>query len=733
LSYFKGGIRILEGGIASAFNHVDPAAYTPRLLHLKGKRNVRVSQVELKTSSLNEGDVFILDAGLTLFQWNGRGANRQEKFKGLEMITAIKDKERGGKAKTIFIESGTPAEGEELFWTTLGGKTGIQDEKSGGSDDDVKAAVNELFRISDSTGELKVTSVGRGRLEKKLLDTTDVFLLDAGTQVFVWVGKGATKEERAKSMPLASSYLASKGRPSHTPITRIIETGETPVFKSYFVDFVDKHPSLEEKKAAPVAKKAADTSALYREGKEEEEKPIDSGDGKLEIWRVENFDKVPVEKANYGQFFSGDSYVMLYTYLVAGKERWIIYFWQGRDSTTDEKGASALLAVDLDNKYGGAPVQVRVVQNKEPNHFLTLFKGKMVIHDGGKASGFKNRADIDTKAPANALYHVKGTNALNTRAVQVPADSANLNSGDVFILLTATIAYVWQGTGSNAEEQKTATGIATLLKGSRTVTPVTEGKEPEAFWTAIGGKKPYATAREAGGAGRAAPRLFHCSTNGGHFYVQEVFNFSQDDLIDDDVMILDTFAEVFVWVGSRSSEEEKKGSLKAALDYVANAPDGRSADTPIYRVTPGNEPPNFTAHFLGWNPAKASDFSDPYVRRLAELRSGPGAGAAPAKGGVAAKTETKAAAPATAAPAKGAGAGAAPERVTAASTQYLDWATNAFPIDRIKAGVPNTDPSNKHLYLSDTDFAAQFKMNKADFQKQPQWKRDAERKRVGLF
>ena len=31
----------------------------------------------------------------------------------------------------------------------------------------------------------------------------------------------------------------------------------------------------------------------------------------------------------------------------------MIYFWQGRDSTTDEKGASALLATQLDDS--GAP------------------------------------------------------------------------------------------------------------------------------------------------------------------------------------------------------------------------------------------------------------------------------------------------------------------------------------------------------------------------------------------
>lgn len=30
----------------------------------------------------------------------------------------------------------------------------------------------------------------------------------------------------------------------------------------------------------------------------------------------------------YGQFYGGDCYVMLYTYLVGGKESYLIYFWQ---------------------------------------------------------------------------------------------------------------------------------------------------------------------------------------------------------------------------------------------------------------------------------------------------------------------------------------------------------------------------------------------------------------------
>ena len=60
----------------------------------------------------------------------------------------------------------------------------------------------------------------------------------------------------------------------------------------------------------------------------------------------------------HGQFFGGDSYIVLYKYNANNREEAMIYFWQGRDSSKDEIGASALLAKDLDDELGGFPVQV---------------------------------------------------------------------------------------------------------------------------------------------------------------------------------------------------------------------------------------------------------------------------------------------------------------------------------------------------------------------------------------
>ena len=44
--------RYLEGGVASGFKKVEKDKYEPRLLHVKGRRNIRVWQVCLENERL---------------------------------------------------------------------------------------------------------------------------------------------------------------------------------------------------------------------------------------------------------------------------------------------------------------------------------------------------------------------------------------------------------------------------------------------------------------------------------------------------------------------------------------------------------------------------------------------------------------------------------------------------------------------------------------------------------
>jgi len=52
-------------------------------------------------------------------------------------------------------------------------------------------------------------------------------------------------------------------------------------------------------------------------------------------------------------------------------------------------------------------------------------------------------------------------------------------------------------------------------------------------------------------------------------------------------MILDTFDQVFVWIGRGANEVEKKEALKTARDYIQSDPSGRDLDsTLLFQVCP---------------------------------------------------------------------------------------------------------------------------------------------------
>lgn len=112
---------------------------------------------------------------------------------------------------------------------------------------------------------------------------------------------------------------------------------------------------------------------------------IDDASGEIKIWRIEDFEKVLIDSDQYGFFYSGESYIVLYKYIWKNKDCFIIYYYQRRDSSINEKGTSAVLTIELDKEVSGMAKEIRVVQYKEPKHFLALFHGKMVIHSGKSA------------------------------------------------------------------------------------------------------------------------------------------------------------------------------------------------------------------------------------------------------------------------------------------------------------------------------------------------------------
>jgi len=227
-SYF-GTIEYLAGGADSGFRHVTPDSYEPRLLHISGSRkNVEVKEVILSKNSIKPGDIYILDLGTELIQWNGSGANMHEKSKAMSYLLELKNRRSHENMSSEVYDEGDDKE----FWERLPDEEVDDDE-----DETLVEGIKELFKLSDAEGIMNFDKVGEGdTLGKDELKTEDVFIVDNHRHVFVWVGEGASEMEKFQAIGRAHIYLS---RTDHgiCPITRILEGKETPLFKANFADF----------------------------------------------------------------------------------------------------------------------------------------------------------------------------------------------------------------------------------------------------------------------------------------------------------------------------------------------------------------------------------------------------------------------------------------------------------------------------------------------------------------
>eukprot|EP01112_Ceratiomyxa_fruticulosa_P009414 TRINITY_DN244_c0_g1_i1.p1 TRINITY_DN244_c0_g1~~TRINITY_DN244_c0_g1_i1.p1 ORF type:complete len:370 (+),score=78.19 TRINITY_DN244_c0_g1_i1:218-1327(+) len=227
LKCFDGKITIPEGGVASGFHHVKAEEFKTRLLHIKGK--LGVNRVPVTFESMNTGDVFILDAGLKIYNWHGKKAQIFEKDKGIKLSNAIRNQRKG--AEVIPVEEGSE---REDFWIALGGKGPISQVTTNDSEADREAkAIRKLFKLSDAKGKLEFTEVTQtkipGKITKGDFDQKDAFIFDMGSDVFVWIGGGASEGEKKYAPVYAQRYLIDFQRP-HSLQTILVREKETNEF-----------------------------------------------------------------------------------------------------------------------------------------------------------------------------------------------------------------------------------------------------------------------------------------------------------------------------------------------------------------------------------------------------------------------------------------------------------------------------------------------------------------------
>lgn len=53
------------------------------------------------------------------------------------------------------------------------------------------------------------------------------------------------------------------------------------------------------------------------------------------MWRIEDLQMQPVNPKTYGQFYGGDCYLVLYTYMRSGRPHYVLYMWQVSQSRAE--------------------------------------------------------------------------------------------------------------------------------------------------------------------------------------------------------------------------------------------------------------------------------------------------------------------------------------------------------------------------------------------------------------
>merc|ERR1712137_1072081 len=76
-----------------------------------------------------------------------------------------------------------------------------------------------------------------GYLERSYLTTENAYILDCGTEVFIWVGRLCKPLEKQVAMAVAKKIYSKYERPDWTPILGVYETAETTTFTSKFVSW----------------------------------------------------------------------------------------------------------------------------------------------------------------------------------------------------------------------------------------------------------------------------------------------------------------------------------------------------------------------------------------------------------------------------------------------------------------------------------------------------------------
>ncbi|CAI2386415.1 unnamed protein product [Moneuplotes crassus] len=697
MSYFKdSAVTYLQGGVESGFKQTKFREHVPRLLQVKGKKYPRVWTFEPDASILNEGDVFILDHESKLFFWPGTESNVSERMRSISVIQHIKTFDYLSKAKIYYPRDDQEAEAE--FWEALGGKP---DSIKPAVTDDLEDTQNKelfhhrLFRVCETSDSLVVEEVEERPLKRSHLESDNVFILELEKAIYVWCGKEASQEEKNKAFKTARSFIKDNNKPKGTSVVKVPERSEDSVFKSFFSDFYCFQAINFESEVS-----ATDQMEELYLNKQMSNVEVNIGVASfIKTYIVEDEKLVELDEEENGIFYENNVYVID---VKDSSERRYLYLWVGTKKTLHEfQHCEKYFGELTENSIGDDTVRVRMRKGKESSKFLALFERGVVIQEGGR-----NEENVNKQ-----IYCIYSPFGKEPKAIELNTfDNLYLNSGNVYYLITPdnTKLYKWIGNGSNDKEKEFAPKI--LLEGKEVI-ETNEGEETEEFWQTFFDQdtKPEGLCvyqKKSTDIRSIEPRLFLVSNEGGSFQVEEIYNFGQEDLDHEDIMILDAYDTLFIWMGNESNAFEQKKGMELCSFYIEMCVNnGRENELNIEEITEGNESAFFKSFFPDWDDTnfqksgdKLKELSMEVLKNLEE-----------------AKAETYYTFP------------------ESDFEGYEHPRDHKYTKEQINEKPPQIRRNRCELYLEDDEFNSIFGMTKEEFYKEKNWKRLRMKKEKDLF